>query len=92
MGRQARSAGLEQDIREMPMGMHTVVNGEGGGNISGGQRQRLLIRARCHVKKPPHLPVSTEATSSARQSHSKPSWSHSLDAFSATRVVIAHSS
>ncbi len=35
----ARSAGLEQDIREMPMGMHTVVS-EGGGNLSGGQRQR----------------------------------------------------
>ena len=38
----ARLAGLDEDIRRMPMGMHTLV-GEGGGNLSSGQRQRLLI-------------------------------------------------
>ena len=39
----ARLAGLEDDIRRMPMGMHTLV-GEGGGNLSSGQRQRLAHR------------------------------------------------
>ena len=38
----ARLAGLEDDIRAMPMGMHTVIS-EGGGGLSGGQRQRLMI-------------------------------------------------
>ena len=33
----ARLAGLEEDIRQMPMGMHTVI-GEGGSTFSGGQR------------------------------------------------------
>jgi ABC-type bacteriocin/lantibiotic exporter with double-glycine peptidase domain len=82
----ARSAGLEQDIREMPMGMHTVVS-EGGGNISGGQRQRLLI-ARAMVKKP-RIFLFDEATS-ALDNRTQAMVSHSLDAFSATRVVIAH--
>jgi NHLM bacteriocin system ABC transporter ATP-binding protein len=82
----ARSAGLEQDIREMPMGMHTVVS-EGGGNISGGQRQRLLI-ARAMVKKP-RIFLFDEATS-ALDNRTQATVSHSLDAFSATRVVIAH--
>ena len=48
--RTARLAGLEDEIRRMPMGMHTLV-GEGGGNLSGGQRQRLLI-ARAIVRGP----------------------------------------
>jgi NHLM bacteriocin system ABC transporter ATP-binding protein len=82
----ARSAGLEQDIREMPMGMHTVVS-EGGGNISGGQRQRLLI-ARAIVKKP-RIFLFDEATS-ALDNLTQAKVSHSLEAFRATRVVIAH--
>jgi ABC-type bacteriocin/lantibiotic exporter with double-glycine peptidase domain len=82
----ARSAGMEEDIREMPMGMHTVVS-EGGGNISGGQRQRLLI-ARAMVKKP-RIFLFDEATS-ALDNRTQAIVSHSLDAFSATRVVIAH--
>ena len=48
----ARAAGLEKDIQEMPMGMHTVVS-EGGGTFSGGQRQRLMI-ARAIVKQTAH--------------------------------------
>jgi NHLM bacteriocin system ABC transporter ATP-binding protein len=82
----ARSAGLEQDIREMPMGMHTVVS-EGGGNLSGGQRQRLLI-ARAMVKKP-RIFLFDEATS-ALDNRSQEIVSHRLDAFSATRIVVAH--
>jgi NHLM bacteriocin system ABC transporter ATP-binding protein len=82
----ARSAGLEQDIRDMPMGMHTVVS-EGGGNISGGQRQRLLI-ARAIVKKP-RIFLFDEATS-ALDNLTQAKVSHSLEAFRATRIVIAH--
>ncbi len=47
----ARVAGLEEDIRNMPMGLHTLV-GEGGVGLSGGQRQRIMI-ARAMVSRPP---------------------------------------
>ena len=43
-------AGVADDIRNMPMGMHTILS-EGSGGISGGQRQRLMI-ARAIVTKP----------------------------------------
>jgi len=48
--RAARLAGLEQDIEQMPMGMHTII-AEGAGTISGGQKQRLMI-ARALVTRP----------------------------------------
>ena len=38
----AETAGIAQDIREMPMGMQTIIS-EGQGGISGGQKQRLMI-------------------------------------------------
>lgn len=38
----ARMAGIDEDIREMPMGMFTIIS-EGAGTISGGQKQRLMI-------------------------------------------------
>ena len=46
----AEAAGIADDIAMMPMGMQTVIS-EGSSNISGGQRQRLLI-ARALVAKP----------------------------------------
>lgn len=82
----ARMAGLDQDIREMPMGMHTVIS-EGGGNLSGGQRQRLFI-ARAIVKKP-RIFLFDEATS-ALDNQTQSIVSRSLDALQATRIVIAH--
>jgi ATP-binding cassette subfamily C protein len=82
----ARQAGLEEDLKTMPMGMHTVVS-EGGGGLSGGQRQRLLI-ASAIVRKPRVL-LFDEATS-ALDNRTQAIVSQSLKALNATRVVIAH--
>jgi ABC-type bacteriocin/lantibiotic exporter with double-glycine peptidase domain len=82
----ATQAGIADDIREMPMGMHTVVN-DGGGTLSGGQRQRLLI-ARAIVNHPRIL-YFDEATS-ALDNRAQEMVSTSLDNLRATRVVIAH--
>jgi ABC-type bacteriocin/lantibiotic exporter with double-glycine peptidase domain len=48
----ATLAGLEEDIRTMPMQMHTVITA-GGGTLSGGQYQRVLI-ARALVAQTAH--------------------------------------
>ncbi|MTI81651.1 MAG: NHLP bacteriocin export ABC transporter permease/ATPase subunit [Firmicutes bacterium] len=82
----ATMAGLDKDIEQMPMGMHTVIS-EGGGTFSGGQRQRLLI-ARAIVNKPKIL-YFDEATS-ALDNTTQTIVSESLDKLKATRVVIAH--
>jgi NHLM bacteriocin system ABC transporter ATP-binding protein len=82
----ARLAGLDQDIREMPMGMHTIIN-EGAKNLSGGQRQRLLI-ARAMVKKP-RIFLFDEATS-ALDNVTQAKVSRGLECFHATRIVVAH--
>jgi len=81
-----RMAGLEKDINEMPMGMHTVIS-EGAGTISGGQRQRLLI-ARAIVNKPKVI-FFDEATS-ALDNKTQAIVSESLDSLQTTRIVIAH--
>ncbi|HEX6506168.1 MAG TPA: NHLP bacteriocin export ABC transporter permease/ATPase subunit [Chloroflexota bacterium] len=82
----ARMAGIEEDIREMPMGMYTLVSEEGG-TFSGGQRQRLMI-ARALVKHP-RIIFFDEATSSLDNA-AQEVVTASLDALHATRVVIAH--
>lgn len=82
----ARIAGLEEDIREMPMEMHTVLP-DGGGTLSGGQVQRLLI-ARAVVRKPKLL-FFDEATS-ALDNRTQAAVSDSLGRLKATRIVIAH--
>ena len=45
-----KNVGLEKDIQEMPMGLHTVLS-EDCGTISGGQQQRILI-ARAIIANP----------------------------------------
>lgn len=84
--RAAEMAGLADDIRAMPMQMHTIVS-EGGKTLSGGQRQRLLI-ARAIVNRPRIL-FFDEATS-ALDNHTQEIVSRSLEGLQATRVVIAH--
>jgi ATP-binding cassette subfamily C protein len=82
----ATQAGIADDIRDMPMGMHTVVS-DGGGTLSGGQRQRLLI-ARAIVNRPRIL-YFDEATS-ALDNRAQAMVSTSLENLRATRIVIAH--
>ena len=82
----AETAGIADDIRDMPMGMHTVLQ-EGGGTISGGQRQRLLI-ARAVAPKPRIL-IFDEATS-ALDNITQRKVSEALDKMKCTRIVIAH--
>jgi ATP-binding cassette subfamily C protein len=82
----AKMAGMEEDIKQMPMQMHTVIS-EGAGTFSGGQRQRLMI-ARAIVHKP-RLLFMDEATS-ALDNRTQNIVSESLDKLQATRIVIAH--
>lgn len=82
----ARAVGLDDDIRQMPMGMHTVITG-GISTLSGGQRQRILI-ARAIVNKPRIL-FFDEATS-ALDNRTQQIVSNSLETIQATRIVIAH--
>jgi len=82
----ARGAGLEEDIKAMPMGMQTFI-AEGAATLSGGQRQRLMI-ARAIVRKPRIL-LFDEATS-ALDNETQAIVSKSLAALNATRIVIAH--
>ncbi|WP_341530333.1 NHLP bacteriocin export ABC transporter permease/ATPase subunit [Nostoc sp. UHCC 0302] len=82
----AQMAGLADDIKSMPMGMHTVIS-EGGTNLSSGQCQRLLI-ARALVLKPRIL-IFDEATS-ALDNRTQAIVSASLENLGVTRIVIAH--
>ena len=82
----ARMAGVEKDIRDMPMGMHTAIS-EGASTISGGQKQRIMI-ARAIVNRP-RIIFFDEATS-ALDNKTQAIVSHSLDSLKSTRIVIAH--
>ena len=82
----AEIAGIADDIREMPMGMATMIS-EGQGGISGGQKQRLMI-ARAVAPKPKIL-ILDEATS-ALDNKTQKKVSEALDALKCTRIVIAH--
>lgn len=82
----AELAGIAEDIRHMPMGMHTMIS-EGAGGVSGGQRQRLMI-ARAIASKPKIL-MFDEATS-ALDNITQRTVSDSLEKLKCTRIVIAH--
>ncbi|WP_340374224.1 NHLP bacteriocin export ABC transporter permease/ATPase subunit [Streptomyces sp. SS7] len=81
----AELAGLAEDIRRMPMGLHTIVSGSG--SVSGGQRQRLMI-AQALIRRPRVLFLD-EATS-ALDNDTQRTVIESTRKLNATRVVIAH--
>lgn len=82
----ARMAGIEDDIKAMPMGMSTLIS-EGAGGISGGQKQRIMI-ARAIVSKPSvlYFDEATSALDNITQRHV----SDSISKLNCTRLVIAH--
>jgi NHLM bacteriocin system ABC transporter ATP-binding protein len=82
----ARMAGLADDISAMPMEMHTVIS-ESSGNISGGQRQRLLIARALALK--PRILLFDEATS-ALDNKTQAIVTESLNKLKVTRIAIAH--
>ena len=82
----AEMAGVAQDIKDMPMGMNTIIS-EGSGGVSGGQRQRLLI-ARALAPKPRIL-MFDEATS-ALDNITQKKVTETLKKLKCTRIVIAH--
>jgi ATP-binding cassette subfamily C protein len=82
----AEVAGIADDIRAMPMQMHTFV-AEGAATFSGGQRQRLLIARAVAAK--PRLLFFDEATS-ALDNRTQSQVAEAIGRLRATRVVIAH--
>jgi NHLM bacteriocin system ABC transporter ATP-binding protein len=82
----ARLAGIEDDIDMLPMGMSTMLP-PGGGTLSVGQRQRLLI-ARALIHRP-RLILFDEATS-ALDNRTQEIVTASTRQLAATRIVLAH--
>ncbi|MGW7041904.1 ATP-binding cassette domain-containing protein [Streptomyces avermitilis] len=82
----ADMAGLTEDLREMPMGLNTLVS-FGGGTLSVGQRQRVLV-ARALISQPKML-FFDEATS-ALDNEAQDVVMSSTHRAAATRIVIAH--
>ena len=80
----ARIAGIEADIGDLPMGMHTLIQ---EGSLSGGQMQKVMI-ARAVVGRPRYL-LLDEATS-ALDEVSQAHVSEQLGRIAATRIVVAH--
>ena len=81
-----KSVGLDEDINNMPMGLHTVVSEEAG-TISGGQKQKILI-ARA-MAGDPRILLFDEATS-ALDNTTQAQIVETLEKTDATKIVIAH--
>ncbi len=85
--RAARAAGIEDDIRRMPMGMSTPVRADGG-TFSSGQRQRILI-ARALAAQPRVL-LFDDATSTLDEG-AQIQVMNALRRLDATRIVVSNS-
>ncbi len=81
-----REVGLEEDVKDMPMGLSTMVSDDNM-TISGGQKQRILI-ARALASDPSIL-LFDEATS-ALDNITQKTVCDTLEKIRATRIVIAH--
>jgi NHLM bacteriocin system ABC transporter ATP-binding protein len=82
----AAEAGLDSDLRSMPMGMDTAIT-QGSSTLSGGQKQRLMIARALAMR--PRVLMFDEATS-ALDNITQRTVTESLDQLSVTRFVIAH--
>jgi NHLM bacteriocin system ABC transporter ATP-binding protein len=81
-----RLAGLDDDIKAMPMGMYTHLS-DAATVLSGGQRQRLIIARALAAK--PRILLFDEATS-ALDNHTQAVVSETLAGLERTCIVIAH--
>ena len=82
----ARAAGIEREIKAMPMGMMTMV-GSGGAVLSGGESQRVTI-ARSLIGSP-RIMLLDEATNWL-DNESQAEVMRNLARLTSTRIVIAH--
>lgn len=82
----AEQAGFANDIKNMPDGLNTQVK-EDGSNVSGGQRQRLLV-ARALIRNP-RLLIMDEATS-ALDNETQEIVTRTVESMPVTRILVAH--
>jgi NHLM bacteriocin system ABC transporter ATP-binding protein len=78
-------SGFEEDLAQLPMGLHTYVSAEGG-SFSGGQKQRLLL-ARALLGNPSLL-IFDEATS-ALDTRTQRLVTANIDTLNVTRIIVA---
>ena len=84
--RAARLAGVEEEIRAMPMGLHTPVD-ENSSTFSGGQSQRIRIAGA--LIREPRIIFLDEPTSWL-DTKSQSRTMRAIEEFTSTRLVIAH--
>jgi ABC-type bacteriocin/lantibiotic exporter with double-glycine peptidase domain len=81
-----RLARVDQEIRRLPMGLHSGLGNNGGG-FSGGQRQRLLLARSLATR--PRVLILDEATS-ALDNRTQAEVMDTLRQLDCTRIVVAH--
>jgi ABC-type bacteriocin/lantibiotic exporter with double-glycine peptidase domain len=81
-----RLARIDDEIRRLPMGLHSGL-GHNGGGFSGGQRQRLLLARSLAMR--PRVLVLDEATS-ALDNRTQAEVMDTLRQLDCTRIVVAH--